>query len=381
MLKVLVSWLRWRARRSQKSTFLPSGVRTLVAVELTRLGDFVTILPPLRALRKSFPAARIFVVTAEDHAPLLALCEEELHVISVRKPSSLIGFLRALRAVRATTPDLVCSMGPANRNAALALASGATFIVGYLNGTDSLTPFLGVTPVESIGFNGGGNVTFTSENIQDRPWKVFQSIGLNAPRDPLINFPRWNPDAARMARLLPLGLKRHYVVIHPFSGWEYRSWPLAQFRSLGEILLHRLPFDLVFICSGREDEVMMKPLRIAFSGNERVVFAPSNDIMDSAAITRHAELFIGNDSGPLHLAALLGVPVLGLYGPAPPERTAPYSGRGMFLYRKVSCSPCTQTVCSMPENSCMNRITVEDVYDVASGLLGRFRADSVASHG
>jgi ADP-heptose:LPS heptosyltransferase len=126
---------------------------------------------------------------------------------------------------------------------------------------------------------------------------------------------------------------------------------------------------------------MMDPLRSAFSGNERVVFAPSSDIMDTAAVIRHAELFIGNDSGPLHLAALLGVPVVGLYGPAPPEQTAPYAGRGVFLYRKVSCSPCTQTVCTMPENSCMNRITVEEVYDVASGLLGGLRADPVASHG
>lgn len=156
MLKLFVSWLRWRARRSRKSTFLPAGVRTVIAVELTRLGDFVSILPPLRAIRKSFPAASVIVVTSKAHAPLLALCESGIDAITVDKPGSLAGFLFALRTVRKTRPDLVCSMGPSNRNAALALASGATFIVGYLNGTDSLTPFLGVTPVESIGFTGGG---------------------------------------------------------------------------------------------------------------------------------------------------------------------------------------------------------------------------------
>lgn len=184
MLMFLVSWLRWRARRSRKLTFLPAGVRTLVVVELTRLGDFITILPALRALRSNFPVARTYVVAPEAHAPLLALCEPGLHVISIRKPGSIFGFLRALRMVRGTTPDLICSMGPSNRNAALALASGASFIVGYLNGTDSLTPFLGISPVESIGFSGKANVTFTSENIQDRPWKVLQSIGLTPPGTP-----------------------------------------------------------------------------------------------------------------------------------------------------------------------------------------------------
>lgn len=96
---------------------------------------------------------------------------------------------------------------------------------------------------------------------------------------------------------------------------------------------------------------------------------------------QRADLFIGNDSGPLHLAALLGVPVVGLFGPATPEHTAPYAARGVFVYRKVPCSPCSQTLCTMPANSCMNRITVEEVYDAASGLLAQTRTDTVASHG
>lgn len=380
MLKLLVSWLRWRARRSRNSTFLPAGVRTIVAIELTRLGDFVTILPPLRALRKSFPGARMYVVTSEAHAPLLALCEPGIDVITLRKSNSFPEFLAALRSLRRAHPDLVCSMGPSNRNAALALASGASFIVGYLNGTDSLTPFLGVTPVESIGFTGGGNVTFTSENIQDRPWKVLQSIGLNVPRDPLISFPRWKPDDIQASRLTSLGMKGEYVVIHPFSGWEYRSWSTVNFQALTARILRDLACDIVFLCHASESN-LLKPVREFFAGNERVTFLASSDIIDSAAVIRGAGLFIGNDSGPLHLAALLGVPVVGLFGPAPPERTAPYAARGVFLYRKVPCSPCTQTVCTMPGNSCMHRITVDEVYDVASGLLGRSHSEAVGSHG
>ena len=380
MLKFLVSWLRWRARRARKSAFMPGGMRTLVAIELTRLGDFVTVLPALRGLRGSFPSARIHVVTSEAHAPLLALCGAGIDVIRVRKPNSLFGFLGALRKVRAISPDLVCSMGPSNRNAALALASGAPFIVGYLNGTDSLTPFLGVTPVECIGFSGGANVTFTSENIQDRPWKVLQSIGLRTPHHPFAGIPRWKPDDGRVLRLRSLGLNSHYVILHPFSGWEFRSWPLERFRSLAGRILQDLPHDVIFLC--REDESdQLKPVQDAFTGRNRVLCFPSSDIADSAAMIYGADLFIGNDSGPLHLAALLGVPVVGLFGPALPEHTAPYAARSVFIYHRVACSPCTQTRCSVPGDSCMKRVTVEEVYDAASGLLARARADSVASHG
>ena len=380
MLKFLVSWLRWRARRAGNSTFLPAGVRTIVAVELTRLGDFVTILPALRALRSRFPLARTCVVTSEAHAPLLDLCEPGIDVISIRRPKTLSGFLTALRKVRGMSPDLVCSMGPANRNAALALASGAPFIVGYLNGTDSLTPFLGITPVESIGFSGRTNLTFAGENIQDRPWKVLQSIGVSTPRDPFISFPRWKPDVRRLARHRSLGLQRNYVVMHPFSGWEFRSWPLSRFRSLAERMLGQFPSGVVFLCSDLEAS-RLKPLRDAFRGAERMVFAPSSDILDSAAVIQQADLFVGNDSGPLHLAALLGVPVVGLFGPALPGQTAPCAARGVFIYEKISCSPCTQTRCIIPASSCMSRITVEEVFDAANRLLGEARAYKVASDG
>jgi ADP-heptose:LPS heptosyltransferase len=72
---------------------------------------------------------------------------------------------------------------------------------------------------------------------------------------------------------------------------------------------------------------------------------------------------------------------VGLFGPALPAHTAPYAARSVFIYEKVSCSPCTQTHCIIPANSCMSRITVEEVFDAANGLLGEARAYPVASHG
>jgi ADP-heptose:LPS heptosyltransferase len=168
--------------------------------------------------------------------------------------------------------------------------------------------------------------------------------------------------------------------MHPFSGWEFRSWPLSRFRSLAERMLGQFPSGVVFLCSDLEAS-RLKPLRDAFRGAERMVFAPSSDILDSAAVIQQADLFVGNDSGPLHLAALLGVPVVGLFGPALPGQTAPCAARGVFIYEKISCSPCTQTRCIIPASSCMSRITVEEVFDAANRLLGEARAYKVASDG
>jgi ADP-heptose:LPS heptosyltransferase len=267
-------------------------------------------------------------------------------------------------------------MSPSSRNAALALASGSRFIVGYLTGAGTLTPFLDVTQAEKIGFLEHGPATFGRENIQSRSWKVLQTLGIHESGDPGDDFRKWSPsgDLRRGLGGTRGGKENPYIVIHPFSGWIYRSWPLESFRILAQMILDQFPHDIVFVCHVSEEaglELLMK----AFRGEARVRFLPSSDILKTAALLRDADLFIGNDSGPLHLAALLEVPLVGLFGPASPELTAPLSARGTFLYHQVACSPCSQTVCIMPGNSCMRRITPEDVRTaVREELEGAFRA-------
>jgi heptosyltransferase-2 len=370
MLKVLIAWLRWRARHAQKSSFSPGMVRSVAIFELTRLGDFVTVLPALRKLRQQFPGALFHLVVDAKHAPLLSMCEPDMNVMGIASPWSVLGLLRALSTVRGLHPDLACSMSPSSRNAALALASGSRFIAGYLAGTGTLTPFLGVTPAEMIGFPEQGPAMFGRENIQGRAWKVLQTLGIHESGDAGDAFRKWAPsgDLRRKLGGTPGGEETPYIVIHPFSGWKYRSWPLESFRILAQMILGEFPHRIVFVCHVSEKEAL-EPLVTAFRGEARVRFLPSADILTTAALLRDARLFIGNDSGPLHLAALLEVPLVGLFGPASPELTAPLSARGRFLYREVACSPCSQTVCIMPGNSCMMRITPEEVQSAAKEEL------------
>ncbi|MEW6511514.1 MAG: glycosyltransferase family 9 protein [Bacteroidota bacterium] len=362
MFRLLVSWLRWRALRARKSDFLVSGIRSLVIIELTRLGDFVTVLPVIRRFRQSFPGAVIHVVVERSYAPLVSLCEPGIDLIPVSESSSPLQFARTLRLVRRLRPDLACSMSPANRNAAMALASGAPFIVGYLNGTDSLTPFLGVSPVESIGIRERAGLHFGQENIQTRSWKVLHSLGFRESREATDAFETWKPAGHTIDQLHARGVVNGcpYIVVHPFSGWEYRSWPIDAFARFTESVLEEFGHDVVFVCHESERS-QLDPLRELFHDSPRVRFFPSNDLIETAAVLRGADVFVGNDSGPLHLAALLGVPVIGLFGPASPALTAPLSARGTWIYRPVACSPCDQIRCVRPENPCMSLITPEVV--------------------
>jgi ADP-heptose:LPS heptosyltransferase len=331
----------------------------------------VTVLPAVRTLRRHFPDAQIHVVVDAAYAPLLAMCDADVRVLPVAGSARPFAFLSTLLRVRRIAPDIVCSMSPANRNAALALASGARFIVGYLNWANSLTPSLGISPVESIGVRDGARLLFGGENIETRSDKVLQSLGIRSSRGESFEFSRWVPSEVVSRALRDEGVvgEGPYIVFHPFSHWRYRSWPAERFAALVTLALETLPHDLVFLCHASE-KALLQPLRRGFSGEKRVRFLASGDIYRTAAVMKGAAAFVGNDSGLIHLAAILGLPLVGLYGPASPAHSAPLSSGGSFLYKPVVCSPCDQLRCLMPDHACMTLIEPGEVFQALCGQLG-----------
>jgi len=105
------------------------------------------------------------------------------------------------------------------------------------------------------------------------------------------------------------------------------------------------------------------------------------DLIEMANVIARADLFIGCDSGPIHLATFLGVRSIGLYGPAAPELTRPvWSNSVMFrgLYHPVDCSPCDQRRCVRPGATCMGLISVGEVAETAKAILGASHERTVA---
>ena len=84
-------------------------------------------------------------------------------------------------------------------------------------------------------------------------------------------------------------------------------------------------------------------------------------LMHFAALAARSQLFVGTDSGPMHIAAAVGARVVGLFGPGSPELFAPVGPRATYIHHKLHCNPCDQVHCVYPENTCMQRITVEEV--------------------
>jgi ADP-heptose:LPS heptosyltransferase len=358
-------------KRTRNQTPLdPGAIRCIVTCELTRLGDVLTTIPALRHLRELFPKAHTISLVDERIVTLLDACDLGIEFVGVPRSDTIAGLLSAIRTVRKRKPDLVLSMSPARRNVAVTLASGAPKLAGYLRSTKHVAQHLHRFQVEVRGFTLANPGWYEADHLEQRAMRVAGALSERpATMDRMIALrteSRWQA-LANLHTLLP-DLDMPFVVIHPFAGWKYREWPVESVLVLSRLLLEKYAFRLIFV-GDRSEAPRLESLQSKLAEGERISLFPSDDLLLTAALLEKAEFFIGSDSGPLHLAALLGTPVIGLFGPSTPALTAPIVPNAEMLYEQVPCSPCAQTSCLHPEDHCMRRITPEAVLEAVDRIL------------
>ncbi len=366
LLRTLVTILRATARMGRTMPF--AGIERILVVELTRLGDLLVTIPALYALHARFPDASIVLVADSRYTDLARWAAPFITTVAIGTPASVWPFLKGLREVRRQRFDLAMSISPARRNAAFVLASRSPRKVGYLTSRDSLTPYLDRTPVEAFGMRLDREEVYGRDHLEDRPAKVIAALGIPAARRN--STPRIPDHIAEniRARLREQGIPpgTRYVAIQPFSGWTYRTWSAENFSAVASALRTELGLHVVFFAPHHEWGSLQD---IQNDSDVKPALLQTETVLEAAALIAGSVLYIGNDSGPLHLATLLGAPAIGLFGPAPPSLTGPSGERTISLYRQVECSPCDQRRCIRPDNSCRGLITPDQVLVAARQLV------------
>jgi len=162
---------------------------------------------------------------------------------------------------------------------------------------------------------------------------------------------------------------RSFAVLHTGARRMLRKWPRENFAALAVYLKEKLHVDIIF-CGDASDLQDIEMIRQMISFN---TFSIANDfsLREFGAMVSKASLFVGNESGPLHIAAVAGAPSLGLFGPGEPHVFYPYGSRTGYLHHVLACNPCDQIHCVHPELPCIRRITVEEVKSKVSELVNR----------
>jgi heptosyltransferase-2 len=320
------------------------------------IGDAVMSLPVLRALARADPAAAITVLAKRGPA---AIYRAEGTADAVRTASGLVADSMA---------------------AARARFSEAWLLPNSFR--SALVPWLAGIP-ERIGYAADGRTALLTRSLPPPPRTDHQlrdydplltSRGVEPdPDPPRLAIP---PEAAARAdaALVRAGLpKDGFVVLFaPGAAFAWtKRWPPDRFGRLADALAARGLAAAVVIGPG-EERIAEEVLRASTSAGTLPVLGLDLDPVGVAALAARARVVVANDSGPMHLAAAVGTPVVALFGPTDPGRTGPTGAPSEVLDRYVFCSPCFLKECPYG-HECMREISVEMVAGAVERLLDQRR--------
>ena len=316
------------------------------------IGDAVMSLPVLRALRRADPGGRITVLAKRGPA---AIYRAEGSADDVRTASGLVA-------------DSIA--------AARAAFSEAWLLPNSFR--SALVPFLAEIP-DRIGYASDGRGALLTRALAPPPRTDHQLRDY----DPLLRSGGIEPDPDPPRLVVPAqageladealsraGLPRNrtLVLIAPGAafGWTKR-WPPDRFGRLADLLAAR-GFPCALVIGPGEEPIAAEVRRAATSSATLPVLGLDLDPVGVAALAARARVVVANDSGPMHLAAAVGTPVVALFGATDPGRTGPTGAPSEVLDRYVFCSPCYLKECPYG-HECMREIGVEDVAAAVERLI------------
>jgi lipopolysaccharide heptosyltransferase II len=365
---------------------IASDEPNILLVRLRLIGDVVLTTPLVSALRRRYPDAKLTYVVEAAAAPVVRGNRNLTDIVVVPKSR---GFARvrddfdlALK-LRLARFDIAIDLHGGPRAAWFTWSSGAPIRIGYrITGRSWMYTHVVPRPLDEA-----PRPTVVNQ------WDLLAPLGLEPPdaiRDPL----EMAADATAAAwvdqRLREAGINGGHpiVVIHVSAGNPFRRWPPESFDALVVALARRDPVRRIILTSGPSDADAAK----AIAGRARAALGPlaaavpdigEFDLAELRALIARAAVYIGGDSGPLHIAGTTTTPIVALFGPTLPERSMPWRDARWFAEAvdagALECRPCRQRECLPGDFRCLTRITADQVAAVAERAIVSQRAQTTAA--
>jgi len=337
----------------------------ILIVKLSAIGDVIHTLPSLAALRRLYPEAHITWVVEEAasglvlHHPLLnrvIIFRRKKWIEDLKKGNfqsvrqDTCSFLEELRSRRY---DLVIDFHGLLKSAMVVLASGGKRKLGYDSWQELSGLFLNEKIPEDMNKHAVDRYLDFPRYLGAEPGPAEFILPVNAETE---SRSRMLMDSYSLA-------SKKFIAVNPVAYWETKLWDNEKFADLADLIKDRMKLDVVFTGSRKEDAADI----VSRMRGEGINLGGETTLTELACIYKDALAVISTDSGPMHLAAATGTPVIALFGPTDPARTGPYGTGHVIIRADLSCSPCLLKKC--PTRKCMTDIQPEQVLAAVEKLL------------
>lgn len=366
--------LGWRRRTGSAST---APIERVLILRLERIGDLLMVLEAFRRARARWPNAEIDVAVGSWNAPIAALVPDLTRVETADVPwlareragLSWPALVRRAREWRNRRYDLVINFEPDIRSNFLAWLVGARRRVGYRTGGG------GALLTDAASYDTAAHVATNAGRLVDRAAGFpGESSAPSLEARPL----RLPAQAVARAHAALAGAARPVIGVHASGGRESKQWHPDRFARVARRLAETRGATIV-LTGASPDRALVDAVKRGIGDAAVVDTCGALDLIDLAALLAELDLLVTSDTGPMHLAAAVGTPVVALFGPSDPRRYGPLAREQRVVRVDLWCSPCGQ-VRLPPERcrghvpDCMDGITIDSVVQAANELLDLQRA-------
>ena len=332
--------------------------KKILVINLRYIGDTIWMYPFIKNLKLNLPNAKLSALVNEGGEVFLELMPELSEVIAFERKKikgkggffKFVGFLKEIRNKKFETVFILTN---SDRPTIIGFASGAKTRIGFKS--DSW--WRGFLLTEKFRWDDNKNphmIEYYLQSLTGAGLKIYdRRLAIDVP-DSVIK--RVNEKFS----VLKTGDKKS-VLVHPGARTELRQWETGKFAEVINSIVER---HRVFLIGGPNEGDIIQDILNKLKKPPDIV-STDLDLLEFAALCKLSDLFVGNDSAPIHIAAATGLFVIGIYGPTLSKYCGPWTDRRiLFDMSRMSCRPCKQDRCvNQEKQACLNIITPKMIVD------------------
>lgn len=336
--------------------------RSLVIVKLSSIGDVLHGVPVAVAAKRAFPDCRVGWVVEGRAADVLAGHPAIDHLFRMPRGwlKSAGQVLSLRRQLRDFAADVAIDLQGLLKSGVATWLSGAAVRIGHARPTSRERAWLAYThPVAA-----------SLAHVVEQNCDLLGPLGVVSSM-PEFDMPHWPVSRLRMQQwLASQRLGRPPAIINPGAGWPSKLWPTDRFAAVARGLQRRDGVPTVVVWGGDAEHAAAQ--QIVAEAHGAAVLAPQTSLQDLGELARLAQVFISSDTGPLHLAAAVGTPCIGLFGPVAGSRNGPYGRGNVCVEPPAALRPAWSD--RKDDALAMGGIEVDAVLAATQSLLSRAQA-------
>ncbi len=336
------------------------GNENILIVRTDRIGDLILSTPVAEVLKQKFPQAQIDFLVASYTTPILKN-NPFIKAIILDDNKGVNGFFKLRKTIKERNYDLAIVLHPTLRLAVLLKSAGVRYQIGSgyrgYSFLFNLKHFQHRKTVEKHELEYNLDML---KVLSLEPQKILPKLYLS---------PKEKNEADIFLKKMGINRDDITVLIHPGSGGNAINWPAEKFGELADRLIES--YSVKVLVTGQGGEKILAEKMKCRMKHSFVHLTGKTDLRLLSAIIEKVNLVICNSSGPMHIAASLGIPTVALFCPiftASPKRWGPYGeGHSVILPPVTACKNCSPTKCE--KGNCMELITIEEVFEKAGTVL------------